>query len=103
MNLAKPAAVSAPAADPAGELTAGRKGGVMFHRRLFLKTAPAAAAALAFSPRFPFAKSRTVMTVRGPIRSGEIGITLSHEHVLANFQPLAEREKHPMDLRPGRS
>jgi len=35
------------------------------------------------------------MTVRGPIRSSQMGITLSHEHVLANFQPLAEREKQP--------
>jgi len=35
------------------------------------------------------------MTVRGPIRSTQMGTTLSHEHVLANFQALAEREKQP--------
>src|SRR6266700_1264953 len=80
---------------PPGCLTTGLKGGVMFHRRLFLKTVPAAAAALAFSRRLQSANNRTVMTVRGPIRSSEMGITLSHEHVLANFQPLAEREKRP--------
>jgi phosphotriesterase-related protein len=35
------------------------------------------------------------MTVRGLIRSSEMGMTLEHEHVLANFQPLADREKQP--------
>jgi len=35
------------------------------------------------------------MTVRGPISSSQMGFTLSHEHILANFQPLAEREKQP--------
>jgi phosphotriesterase-related protein len=67
----------------------------LFQRRLFLKTAPAAAAALAFSHHLSSADRRTVMTVRGPIRSSQMGVTLSHEHVLANFQPLADREKQP--------
>lgn len=69
------------------------KRGVMLQRRWFLKMAPVAAAALAFSRRVHSASERTVMTVRGPIRSGQMGMTLSHEHVLANFQPLADREK----------
>ena len=35
------------------------------------------------------------MTVRGPISSREMGFTLSHEHILANFQPLQDRKKQP--------
>lgn len=68
----------------------------MFPRRRFLKMAPCAAAALA-CPRqvYPSTNGRTVMTVRGLIRSSEMGMTLEHEHVLANFQPLEEREKQP--------
>src|SRR3954452_24504921 len=69
--------------------------GVMFERRLFLKMATRTATALAFSRQVYPASDRTVMTVRGPIRSSRMGMTLSHEHVLANFQPLAEREKQP--------
>ena len=67
----------------------------MFQRRLFLKMAPPAALALAFSRQGYCAGGHMVMTVRGPIRSSQMGMTLSHEHVLANFQPLADREKQP--------
>jgi phosphotriesterase-related protein len=71
-------------------------GGLMLiQRRLFLHLLPAAATALAFSRRVSSENEHTVMTVRGPISSSQMGITLSHEHVLANFQPLAERKKQP--------
>lgn len=65
----------------------------MIERRLLLKMLPAAA--LACSRNLHSATGDSVMTVRGPIRPGEMGMTLSHEHVLANFQPLAEREEQP--------
>lgn len=68
----------------------------MFPRRRFLRMAPYAAAAVACSRRtYSSTSGGTVMTVRGPIRSSEMGMTLEHEHVLVNFQPLAEREKQP--------
>ena len=67
----------------------------MLQRRLFLKMSSSAAVGLAFSRQGYCSSDRTVMTVRGPIRSTQMGTTLSHEHVLANFQPLAEREKQP--------
>ena len=67
----------------------------MLQRRLFLKMSSSAAVGLAFSRQAHCSSDRTVMTVRGPIRSTQMGTTLSHEHVLANFQPLAEREKQP--------
>lgn len=66
----------------------------MFERRTFLRMA-SGAAALAFSRRVHSASDPLVMTVRGSIRSSQMGLTLSHEHVLANFQPLADREKQP--------
>ncbi len=68
----------------------------MLNRRLFLKTVSTAAAAVAISRRLQSEDERTVMTVRGPIRSSEMGMTLSHEHVLASFQPYAERQAHPL-------
>ena len=67
----------------------------MFDRRLFLKMSSSAAVGLAFSRQGDCSSDRTVMTVRGPIRSTQMGTTLSHEHVLANFQALADREKQP--------
>jgi phosphotriesterase-related protein len=68
----------------------------MLLRRRFLKMASCATAALACSRRArSSARGGMVMTVRGPIRSSEMGMTLEHEHVLANFQPLAERETDP--------
>lgn len=67
----------------------------MFHRRLFLKMSSSAAVGLAFSRQGYCSSDHAVMTVRGPIHSTQMGTTLSHEHVLANFQPLAEREKQP--------
>lgn len=67
----------------------------MFSRRLFLRMSSSAALGLAFSRQGDCSNDRTVMTVRGPIRPAQMGTTLSHEHVLANFQALAEREKQP--------
>jgi phosphotriesterase-related protein len=67
----------------------------MFDRRLFLKMSSSAAVGLAFSRHGDCSSDRAVMTVRGPIRATQMGTTLSHEHVLANFQPLADREKQP--------
>jgi phosphotriesterase-related protein len=67
---------------------------VMLSRRLFLRAVPTAA--LALSCRRQSTDDRQVMTVRGPIRSSEMGVTLSHEHVLANFQPYEEWQRHPL-------
>ena len=36
------------------------------------------------------------MTVRGPIPASEMGMTLTHEHLLANFQPYAEWARDPL-------
>jgi phosphotriesterase-related protein len=35
------------------------------------------------------------MTVRGRIKAREMGVTLTHEHLLANFQPYEEWARHP--------
>ena len=67
----------------------------MFHRRSFLKMTSSAAVAFACSSRLNSSTDHTIMTVRGPIRPSAMGFTLSHEHILANFQPLGDREKHP--------
>src|SRR3569832_2046473 len=78
-----------------GDLISSIFRGVMFRRRDFLSTAPKAAVALALS-RSAFSSSHhEVITVRGAIDSSEMGMTLSHEHILANFQPLAERDNQP--------
>jgi len=55
-----------------------------------------AAAGLAFSRQLNASPDRIIMTVRGPVRSSEMGFTLSHEHILANFQPLVDRRDHPL-------
>ena len=69
---------------------------MILNRRLFLKTVPAAAAALALSCRRQSIDVRQVMTVRGPVRSSEMGVTLPHEHLLANFQPYEEQQRQPL-------
>lgn len=38
----------------------------------------------------------TVMTVRGPVPAQDIGFTLTHEHLLASFQPYAEWARAPL-------
>jgi predicted metal-dependent phosphotriesterase family hydrolase len=37
------------------------------------------------------------MTVRGRIRAERMGVTLTHEHLLANFNPHTEGAKEPVD------
>src|SRR3569833_1496682 len=72
-----------------------RNRGAMLQSRSFLKSFSGAAAGLALSRQVNASPDRIIMTVRGPVRSSEMGFTLSHEHILANFQPLADRQKHP--------
>lgn len=70
------------------------------NRRKLLKTLPALATALAL----PSCAVRTgrgvpdlgrVMTVRGPIEARDMGMTLTHEHALANFQSYEEWSRQP--------
>jgi phosphotriesterase-related protein len=73
------------------------------NRRGFLGLFPAAGASIALpgclaSPGpATAAADRRVMTVRGPVAARELGLTLSHEHALANFQSFEEwhRAPHP--------
>lgn len=70
------------------------------HRRDFLGAICAVAGAQAW-PAWARAAtgspdSREVMTVRGPIPSADMGMTLEHEHLLASFQPYAEWAKQPL-------
>jgi phosphotriesterase-related protein len=41
-------------------------------------------------------RAREVMTVRGRMRAGEMGFTLTHEHLLANFQSYEESARSPL-------
>jgi phosphotriesterase-related protein len=66
-------------------------------RRTFLQAIPAMA--LLSAPRID-AKSKAsapgeAMTVRGRIRAALMGNTLTHEHLLVNFQPYEESLKQP--------
>jgi phosphotriesterase-related protein len=70
------------------------------HRRYFLQAVFGAAATTLLtegwkSPGKAAAGSR-VMTVRGWIDARDMGVTLPHEHVLANFQTYSERISHPL-------
>jgi len=58
------------------------------HRRHFLQAAFGAATAAATDSR--------VMTVRGWIDARDMGLTLAHEHALANFQTYSEWTSHPL-------
>lgn len=70
----------------------------LLNRREFLGTAAAAWTAIAgcATPR-PLPKLGEVMTVRGPIAPGELGVTLPHEHVLVDFAPADEVGRHRYD------
>jgi predicted metal-dependent phosphotriesterase family hydrolase len=59
----------------------------MLRRRRFLDRLVAGAASLAAVPRLAAAERENprVMTVLGPIRPEEMGVTLTHEHVLVDF------------------
>ena len=61
-------------------------------RRIFLQSIPALAASMAAG-----SEPGEVMTVRGRIRAERMGVTLTHEHLLANFNPHTEGVKEPVD------
>lgn len=56
-------------------------------RRRFLQTLPVGLSLAGLTPGSLRAASPTpqIMTVRGPVRPGAVGFTLSHEHVLVDF------------------
>ena len=67
-------------------------------RRVFLQSLPAFVTLLAAARTDAKPKVSApgeVMTVRGRIRADDMGVTLTHEHLLANFQPYEEWEKQP--------
>jgi phosphotriesterase-related protein len=71
------------------------------NRRGFLQKIPAVSAALALSScaaGIPqgIRREQEVMTVRGRVKAREMGVTLTHEHLLASFQPYEEWEHHPV-------
>lgn len=71
-------------------------------RRTFLQAATAAAASLATRPaRGDSAEARQIMTVRGPIDAATMGVTLTHEHLLADFRSLDEKARTPHPYDPG--
>ncbi len=61
-------------------------------RRVFLQCIPAVAASLAAG-----SEPDEIMTVRGRIRADRMGVTLTHEHLLANFNPHKEGSTEPAD------
>ena len=73
------------------------------NRRYFLRTISAASvvALVGCADRPPAKDSRQVMTVRGPINVSEMGFTLTHEHILANFQTHEEWARAPMSYQRG--
>src|SRR5262245_47697134 len=68
------------------------------NRRDFLQTFSAASAlAMVSCARQPPEKpARQVMTVRGPLDASAMGFTLTHEHILANFQSYEEWARAPL-------
>jgi phosphotriesterase-related protein len=74
------------------------------NRRHFLRAFSAAsvAAVAGIGRRVAAAQdARQIMTVRGPIGAGQMGFTLTHEHILASFQPYAEWLKAPLSYERG--
>ncbi len=73
------------------------------HRRDLLQRLLGAAAVLSTAsparPSFARAGPR-VMTVKGWIDAADMGVTLAHEHALANFQTYAEWSKAPLPYDP---
>jgi phosphotriesterase-related protein len=73
--------------------------GVHMDRRSFLRVAASTAAAFAFSsaPGRAGADGKLeVMTVNGPIDASEMGVTLTHEHVIADVRPIREQIANPV-------
>ena len=71
------------------------------NRRDFLQAVSAASAvALAgCAAGSPEGRARQVMTVRGPLDAADLGFTLEHEHILANFQTYEEWARAPLEYR----
>jgi phosphotriesterase-related protein len=68
-------------------------------RRSFLRIAASSAAAFAFcsSPGKALEDGKLrVMTATGPIDAGEMGFTLTHEHVIADVRPTREQIANPV-------
>lgn len=69
-------------------------------RRSFLQTVASTAAAFAFSPSSGKAgggsERKQVMTVKGPIDAVEMGLSLTHEHVVADVRPMQEQLANPV-------
>jgi phosphotriesterase-related protein len=61
-------------------------------RRVFLQSIPALAVSIA-APRAEAKEAGAIMTVRGRISAARMGVTLTHEHLLANFLPHSEGGK----------
>jgi len=74
------------------------------HRRRFIQTVFGAGAAAFLAGRFAnagasqgkAAAGQRVMTARGWISARDMGVTLAHEHALANFQPYQEWASRPL-------
>lgn len=64
-------------------------------RRAFLAGISALATAACRTPGEP-SRAREVMTVRGRIQARKMGFTLTHEHILANFQSYEESARAPL-------
>jgi hypothetical protein len=45
-------------------------------------------------------RGRQIMTVRGAIDADEMGMTLTHEHLLADFRPYEEKARNPRPYNP---
>ena len=78
------------------------------NRRDFLKTLPPFSVTFALtscgatgSPDAPASTvTREVMTVLGPVAAGALGITLTHEHLIADMRPYAEQLRTPIGVDP---
>jgi phosphotriesterase-related protein len=64
-------------------------------RREFLLATSAVATTPALTSRQPW-----VMTVRGPVRTDRMGVTLAHEHLLADLRPQEEKARRPRPYDP---
>ncbi len=73
-------------------------------RRHFLRAFSAASVAALAGAGRPIVAAQDalqIMTVRGPIGRRQMGFTLTHEHLLASFQPYAEWVKAPLSYERG--
>ena len=75
------------------------------NRREFLWSSTAGVAAFALSSGRADAKEsldtpRQIMTVRGPIATRDMGLTLTHEHLLADLRPQEEKLPNPRPYTP---